>query len=284
MTCRPAKKKDRQQILEITADTWDGWDYVPLLLNEWFRENGLFVAERDHEVVGVTKTTVLSPGELWLEGIRTKKELRGQGIGKALAFYQLDEALKQYPRVIRLSTAEVNVESIKLIEKMGFSLVHTFTYLEFHNPQQSEPKTGIREAKDAVSVHRIISGSTFLNESRGFIPWSWIFRESTPQLLSLYITSKQCFLYEDGGSISGILLLLPHRYDDNKIEVSLIEAPESQILDHLFAFAINAGALQGKKEIAFFSPSERLETLAKKVGFFYPYDFSKVLVYELVPS
>jgi hypothetical protein len=51
MILRPAKEQDRQQILEITADTWDGWDYVPLLLDEWFQEKGFFVAEKNRQVV-----------------------------------------------------------------------------------------------------------------------------------------------------------------------------------------------------------------------------------------
>ena len=120
MIIRLAQKKDRKKILKIASHTWEGWDYVPQLLDEWLIEGGLFIAEENGEIVGLTKTTILSRGELWLEGLRVKKELRRQGIGKKLAFFQLEEALKQRPRIIRLSTAEVNIESIKLIKNNCF--------------------------------------------------------------------------------------------------------------------------------------------------------------------
>jgi GNAT superfamily N-acetyltransferase len=284
MILRQAEKKDREHIIQLTANTWDGWDYIPLLLDQWFEEKGLFVAEKDHEVVAITKTTLLSPGELWLEGIRTRKELRGQGIGKALAFYQLEEALKQHPRVIRLSTAEVNTESINLIEKMGFSLLHTFSYLEYHNPRRRKTDFGVLPVKDTARPQEILSRSAFLGESRGLIPSSWIFRQATAQLLSSYSEQKQCFLYNGKGPASGILLLLPHRYNDRRIEIALIDAPGKQIEQELFQFAIHHAAMLQKEDITFFAPSERLEAAAKYSGFFFPYDFSKVLVYELIPS
>jgi hypothetical protein len=221
---------------------------------------------------------------LWLEGIRTKKELRGQGIGKALAFYQLEEALKQHPKVIRLSTAEVNVESIKLIEKMGFSLVHTFTYLEAHNLQETPSSSNIMAAEDPAQLHEAIEQSTFLSESKGLVPWSWIFRELTPRMLASSVARNQWFFCREKNSISGMLLLLPHRYESKQVEISLIDASSSKILNTLFQFAIHRAALHQMKEIAFFSPSERLEKQARNAGFFFPYDFSKVLVYEFIPS
>jgi GNAT superfamily N-acetyltransferase len=283
MICRPAKKEDRAQILEITSNTWEGWDYVPLVLDRWYREGGIFVAEKNQEVVGVTKTTPLSPGEWWLEGIRVKEGLRGQGIGRQLAFYQLGEALKKHPRVIRLSTAEVNKESIRLIEKMGFSLVHIFTYVELHNPKARTPFDHISGVNDPEELQKTITQSEFLNESRGLIPWSWIFMEPSPHFLRASSAAEQYFVYEDKGVISGILLLRPHRYEDSQIELSLIDASTAQILNILFELAIHIAALGKKGKIGFFSPSGRLEKQAQDAGFFFPYDFRKVLVYELVP-
>lgn len=282
--CRPAGEKDRLQILEIATHTWDGWDYVPFLLDKWLEEKGLFVAERDGRVVAVSKTTTLSPGELWLEGIRTKKELRGLGIGRTLARYQLEEALQQHPDVIRLSTAEVNSESIRIIERMGFSPVHTFTYLELHDPARITRNSNVREVTDAAQLEKPLAASTFLNESRNLIPWSWIFRELTPQWLSSTIASKRWFCYRKNHAIEGILLLLPHRYEEKQIEIALIDASTNEILRLLFQFAAHYAAEREKREIGLFAPSGRLEAEAKTAGFFFPYDFSKVLVYELIPS
>ncbi len=280
---RPADKRDAQAIREMTADTWDGWDYVPLLLDTWLTETGLFVAEQQGQVVGITKTTTLSPGELWLEGIRTKRAFRGQGIGRRLAFYQLAEALKQKPEVIRLSTAEVNVESIRIIEKMGFSLIHTFTYLEYHNPEKTPSNPHISKIEDAHVLSRALTRSPFMAASKGLIPSSWIFRQPSLEMLSSMVASDECFIHRGGETISGILLLLPHRYEPKQIELSLIDAGNEKILHTLFQYAIHRAAEKRKSEIGFFCPSCWLEEQAKEAGFFFPYDFKKVHVYELIP-
>jgi GNAT superfamily N-acetyltransferase len=283
MILRPARKKDREQILEITANTWEGWDYVPLVLDEWYAEGGILVAEKDQEVVGITKTTILSPGEWWLEGIRVKEELREQGIGRKLAFYQLDEALKQHPRVIRLSTAEVNEESIRLIGKMGFSLVHVFTYLELQNPRGGQSIPAIKQVTDPSELQKAVLQTAFLAESKGLLPWSWIFMEPSQQLFRSSSSSDEWFVYEDKGVIAGILLMRPHRYEDTQIEISLIDASTPWMLNLLFEFACYLAMLRGKEKIGFFAPSERLEKQAQDSGFSFPYDFRKVLVYELIP-
>ncbi|TES92758.1 MAG: GNAT family N-acetyltransferase [Candidatus Cloacimonadota bacterium] len=282
MKIRLAQKKDREKIIEITSHTWEGWDYVYKLLDEWFIEGGLFVAEEDEEIVGVTKTTILSPGELWLEGIRVKETLRRKGIGKELAFFQLEDALKQKPRVIRLSTAEVNIESINLIEMLGFEKIKEFAYMEMRNPKEKRSLTEVIKGKDHEAIWDYIRNSTFFNESKGLQPWSWIFRETTPELISSFIKEERIFITKKNGRIVSLAILLPHRYEKETVELCFIEGDSKVEIGDLFDLAQSYAVSNNLKDITFYAPFSKLESLAQKAGFSFPYEFKKVFVYELV--
>lgn len=282
MIIRSAQKKDREKILKIASHTWEGWDYVPQLIDEWLNEGGLFIAKESGEIVGLTKTTILSRGELWLEGIRVKKELRRQGIGKKLAFFQLEEALKQRPRIIRLSTAEVNIESIKLIKNMGFRKINEFKYMELHHPEEKELLSNVLKGKNHKVLWNYIRDSVFFNESKGLLPWSWIFREITPELISSLIKEERVFISKKDGRIISLIILLPHRYEKETVEICLIEGINKKEIEKLFDFAQYYVVSNNIKKLVFFPPSLRVEKIALKAGFSFPYSFKKVLVYELV--
>lgn len=282
MIIRFAQKKDREKILKIASHTWEGWDYVPQLIDEWLIEGGLFIAEENGEIVGLTKTTILSRGELWLEGIRVKKELRRQGIGKKLAFFQLEEALKQRPRIIRLSTAEVNIESIKLIKNMGFRKIKEFKYMELQHPEEKELLSNVIKGKNHKVLWNYIRDSVFFNESKGLLPWSWIFREITPELISSLIKEERVFISKKDGRIISLIILLPHRYEKETVEICLIEGINKKEIEKLFDFAQYYVVSNNINKLVFFPPSLRVEKIALKAGFSFPYSFKKVLVYELV--
>jgi len=280
MKIREARKKDRKDIIKIASDTWEGWDYIPQLLDEWFAEGGLFVAVDKGKVVGITKTTVLSYGELWLEGIRVKKQLRGKGIGKELAFFQLKKAMEQNPRVIRLSTAEVNTESIKLIEKLGFRKIKEFTYMQLDNLKPKEFCRDITKEKDKDKILEFITISNLLDYYKGLFPWSWIFREVTPELISFLIDKEQVFV-RGQKSIISLIVLTPHRYNKRTLEIGLIYGSNKEMFN-LLEFAKDYAVKNDFEKITLFSPSKRVENTAKEAGFTFPHRFKKVVVYELV--
>jgi len=282
MIIRIAQRKDRENILKIASHTWEGWDYVPKLLDEWFIEGGLIVAEEKGDIIGITKTTTLSQGELWLEGIRVKEKERGKSIGKQLAFFQLKEALKQKPKVVRLSTVEINIESIKIIEKMGFRKIKEFGYMEFNHLTKKEVHSKIIKGKNQEAVWDYIRNSSFYGESRSLLPWSWIFREITPELISSFIREEKIFIRKRNGNIISLIILLPHRYDEEKVEICLVECKKKEEIEELFDFAQFYAISNSHKGIVFYPPSKWLEKLALKSGFSFPYSFKKILVYELV--
>ncbi len=280
MKIREARRKDRKDIIAIASNTWEGWDYIPQLLDEWFDEGGIFIAVDKGKIVGITKTTVLSPGELWLEGIRVKKELRGKGIGKELAFFQLKKAQERNPRVIRLSTAESNIESIRLIEKLGFTKIKEFTYLELDKLKPKVFSWNIRKAKDKDRILNLITLSNLLDYYKNLLPWSWIFREVTPDVISYLIDKEQVFIHEEK-RITSFIVISPSRHDKKTLEIDLIYGSKKEMLD-LLEFSKDYAVKNNFGKIVLFSPLRRVDSIAKQVGFKFPERFKKIPVYELV--
>lgn len=284
MNIRKAEKKDKEQILKIASDTWEGWDYVPYLLDDWLKEGGLFVAEENSNIMGVTKTTTLSQVELWLEGIRVKPESRGKGIGKKLAFYQLEQAVKEKPRVIRLATVETNTESITIIEKMGFLKSIEFRYLSLENLTEKGNYSQIQKCKNIKQLQKYMDNSLYLDESKGLLPWTWIFRDINNKLISEFIENENVFIRQKNGEIISMVVLLQHRYENKTLEIGFLDGENEDSIKEMLKFSHSFANQNNYNKITFFTPSLRLEKPAFKAGFSFPYDFKNIPVYEFFPN
>ena len=168
------------RILEISAQMWDGEDYVPELLDGWFadREGELAVATLDDYIIAFAHRTWLCPGIAWFEGIRTDPAFQGRGAGKAITEYFIRAARMASATHIELSTYIDNAASIHIIESYGFSLVGTFSYLEREAesapPEPGDESANIRSISDQETVE-FVRGSEFLSLARGRFPRGWRF-------------------------------------------------------------------------------------------------------------
>ncbi len=271
---REAHQQDKEEILRIASHTWEGWDYVPLLLDNWLKEGGLFVAEAAGRIVGMTKTTTLSSGELWLEGLRVGEEYRHQGIGERLAKFQLEEALSRRPYSLGLSTGEINRTSIKIIERMGFRLLSTYARLltKVRKPEGLPfPKTltSVREVWDLVKT------SEFLRFSHGLLPGNWVFYQAREEKIREFASSGR--VWKGKG---GVFILQPHRYDpQNSSEIIFFSPSKGKVL--ILLEEINLVAFQGGfKELSCFLPESYKEENFAEGGFKPESGFKYVLVYE----
>ncbi len=126
---RPVTMADKPAVLRVSSRIWQGNDYVPLFFDRWVRDGGFWAGEVRGRLVGYGKATQLSPGEWWLEGLRVDPAWRKRGIGKELSRQVLLRTLDRRPVSLRLATADVNHESIHIIETvMGFK---PFTQYKF---------------------------------------------------------------------------------------------------------------------------------------------------------
>ena len=117
---RPVRPADRERVIELTRDIWDGHDYVPRVFDDWVSEAGAaFQAiELDGVVVGLQRLRPYASGLIWYEGLRVASTHRRQGLARAMLQSAIAEAREQTFREMRLATG--NPTAARLFEEVGF--------------------------------------------------------------------------------------------------------------------------------------------------------------------
>jgi GNAT superfamily N-acetyltransferase len=177
---RRAVPSDKPRMLEISAQIWEGDDYVPAVADQWLAdESGLLaMAELEGEVIGFARISWPLPGFAWMEGMRTEPGKENRGAGKAVTRYLLDEARRRGSQVAALSTYVENYASLHIIESYGFTRVAEFVNLEAgpgSTPRQAaEPATDVVEVPAGEAL-AFVRDSAFLSLSQGYLPHGWHF-------------------------------------------------------------------------------------------------------------
>jgi GNAT superfamily N-acetyltransferase len=120
LTLRPMRAADRERILEISRDVWDGHDYLPRVFDDWLADAGATfqAAELDGVVVGVQRIRPIAQGVVWYEGLRVASTHRRQGLARTMLGSAIAESREQGFREMRLATG--NPDAVRLFESMGF--------------------------------------------------------------------------------------------------------------------------------------------------------------------
>jgi GNAT superfamily N-acetyltransferase len=117
---RPVRPADRDRVMELTRDVWEGRDYLPRVFDEWIADAGAAfqAAEVDGLVVGLQRLRPYAPGLVWFEGLRVASTHRRQGLARAMLKSAIAEAKEQGFREMRLATG--NLAAAQLFESAGF--------------------------------------------------------------------------------------------------------------------------------------------------------------------
>jgi GNAT superfamily N-acetyltransferase len=177
LTIRTVKPADRERVCEISAQIWDGDDYVPSVFDAWVSSPGseFVVAERDGAVIAFARRSWLFPGYAWLQGIRSDPAHRGQGAGRAITEYFLAAARQEGAHALGLTTHIGNEASIHIITSYGFQPVASFVIagahrIELDATSPSSPAIAPISSDRAVAF---IQGSAWNRIARGRYPWNW---------------------------------------------------------------------------------------------------------------
>ena len=137
---RTIRIQDKDRVLEISSQIWEGDDYLSYVFNDWIKEeDGSFAGLWcDDNLVAFGKMTVLSPGEIWLEGLRKDQNINIHGVGRILTIFMLDQLQNRNLKSIRFSTYFGNTESITINEKLGFERIGVFSLKTLHIPEQMD--------------------------------------------------------------------------------------------------------------------------------------------------
>ncbi|HVC75523.1 MAG TPA: GNAT family N-acetyltransferase [Candidatus Micrarchaeaceae archaeon] len=117
---RPVRPADRERVIELCRDIWDGHDYVPRVFDDWVSDSAsaFQAVEVDGVVVGLQRLRPYASGLLWYEGLRVASSHRRQGLARHMLLAAVAQAREQDFREIRLATG--NPAAAKLFDEVGF--------------------------------------------------------------------------------------------------------------------------------------------------------------------
>ena len=180
VTIRTARLADRERIVAISSQIWEGDDYVPRVIDEWLRmrDSEVAVADLNGSVIAFARTVNLTPGYVWLEGIRTDMAAQGHGAGRALTEYLIEKATREGAQRIGLSTYVDNLASIHIIERYHFVRQASFILAEtkLDGPARSTAEMSPQVSAVPFDEARAwILGSASIKMSAGFLSQGWKF-------------------------------------------------------------------------------------------------------------
>jgi GNAT superfamily N-acetyltransferase len=123
LALRPVRPADRERILEITADVWEGHDYLPEVLDAWLANPGATfqAAELEGVLVGVQRLRPIAPRIVFYEGLRVASSHQRRGVGRAMLRYAVRTARSLGFSELRLITG--NPQAARLFDAEGFRLL-----------------------------------------------------------------------------------------------------------------------------------------------------------------
>ena len=174
VVCRPGLPKDRQDILELDKDIWEGTDYIPQALDSWLAdpEGLLAVAEYAGKVVGIGKLTQFTPQDWYLEGLRVDPRFEGHGVASKLHHYLVDFWLRLGAGFLRLVTASFRLPVQHLCEQTGFLKLGEVTFFRADAIKEEAPFSPL-SAGDASSALTFLQQSPTLALTWGLIDLGW---------------------------------------------------------------------------------------------------------------
>jgi GNAT superfamily N-acetyltransferase len=275
---RPMTLADKPAMLRISARIWEGNDYVPLFFDRWVKEGGFWAGELRGRLVGYGKATELAPGEVWLEGLRVDPDCRKRGVGKELSRQVVCQTLERRPASLRLATADVNHESIHIIETvMRFK---RYTQYRFFVGAPGKPRPGPLLVEPAVmEALDFIKRSAELAASHGLVASTWLFRSLDRRYVTELTRRGYVFGYRTAAKLAGLLVLRPHRYRGNDLDISFVGG-DRRALAAFRSFLSRVAHDCGAKNISGMAASDEMASALKSLGLKPHPHISKVLVYE----
>ncbi len=262
------KPEDREQIEEICAGIWNGHDYIPLVFDEWVKEEGFYCGKIGDRIVALDKYTWHKNGVLWLEGLRVHPDFQGMGIGTEMVelMWDLINGLPYFS--LRFMTSEANVESIHLAEKKGFGIMAEYYYLILTEEELKEFEikgdfTGIREENDPEKALEFVrhTGEYWANR-RQYLAY-WVAYDMDAELMRDEVRKGNCFSIVINGEIDSIAFF--YRYDPrNALSIAFLAGSPDGIA-RLIRYGINL-ARNENMSFSIKTASGKVRDLAIKEG------------------
>lgn len=212
---RPAEVSDRISMEAIAAGTWEGHDYLPKVLDQWFADDsGIFsVMVYQDEVVALGKLSHLDEGEWWLEGLRVSPSMRGRGAARIMHHYMVAQARQHADGVVRFSTAASNQAVAKLATETGFQLMASYAPFEIQVQKVDNAANYWQLTPENLpQLREWLNRSDYFAAAQESFEFLWKWRLVTDSILNSALIEKRVYGWNpdaDTQSLKGLLIMNP---------------------------------------------------------------------------
>lgn len=253
---RKMRLSDRERMIEIVKGIWDGHDYLPLVFDSWVNDKkGMFIAavDKNDELVGFEKLTMLSEEDAWIEGLRKDMSSGVKGVGRFLTQYILRELAKDSRiRTVRFATYFQNNESIGLFSKLGFRVLEKSDHKSLKLPRISfipQYKGNRTEVcYDEKEIYKYVLRSRWKKNNRYGLCHSWVMKPYSEEVIyNDYVRKGQCLAVKENGRITGLCLYSIREKED--FFISMMEADSTSVFNELLQKAKQFSYLEKRESI-----------------------------------
>jgi GNAT superfamily N-acetyltransferase len=222
---RIATDHDKDYVLDFCKNTFSWGDYIDRVWDIWITEpKSIFLVAVNVNENNIEKPIAISHGILipekiiWIEGIRVDPEYRSHKLATNMSLHILDYARKNGALHSSAIVSISNEKSKGLMEKLGFKVISTWSYLSIkpiilqelnNNNFITDNSSSIKVAnlEEYQSVLNYLNQSNIFKASGKKFVNSWRWYDLTEDILRMMINNKQVIilvhndLYEDNNSI-----------------------------------------------------------------------------------
>ncbi len=261
---RRITSNEKEAILKMTENIWDGEDYTKIVFDEWVENtrNPFIALWLDDELSGIGRLSWVTESDAWLEGLKKHPACEHRGVGSKFLEHFLD-MIRSRDRVdsIRFSTYFPNVESIALNTRRGFYHKYSYSHLVYEISGEEKPAEGVVEiAKSKEDFLPLFINSGFNRDMKELIAFGWVFYPAAPENFQRFI-EKGYILATGGGSLDGAILLI-HSPKEKSMNILAIHAECSDVMDRLLTAAKHCALQRNIPRITLMAPDDA-ETLRR---------------------
>jgi len=153
---RPGRPSDKAALVPWTTHTFAWGDYVVDSFDAWLEQPQscvLVAVDAADEPIAVGRGVLLSPDELWLQGVRVHPEWRRRGVASELGSSLEVWASERGARVALLMTEEWNEAARRQVEAVGFR--KTAIWRRAFRPTEHSGRTGMEVSPPADPLQRV---------------------------------------------------------------------------------------------------------------------------------
>lgn len=279
---------DKEEVVEMTSDIWDGRDYIPDYFDRWVEDGGFICGTVDSEIVALAKHTWHSDDVLWLEGLRVHPEHREKGYGRSMIEGQVDYIDEHLDyRVARFLTSDDNTPVKKVVEDIGFKLKQRYDYvrlddedIEEMDPPSEREIERVQVEKEVDDVADMVLSSKELKDNKGLYMEHWTAYPMDEDLIRDRVKNGYCYSVrdEDSGEIEALMFMQVHDIYESLSVTFACGSHEG--MKELFRYGLKHCLKEGYERLRLKSASEKVIEAAKEVGLSHSHHHSYTLVYE----